>query len=95
VDTAGVFGQIDRFFAGGVAAADDRQLHIPELRGRSITDGAGADAGVPKALLAGEAQAIGAGTRGQDHSVGLDGLPVRLDPEGALGEVDGLGVGLD
>ena len=95
VDAAGVFGQVNGLFAGGVTAADDRKLHIAELRGGAIADGAGADAGVPKALLTGEAQAIGAGPGGQDHGVGLDGLPVGLNPEWPLGEVDGIGIGLN
>ena len=94
VHAAAVFGEVDGLFAGGVAAAHHRQLLVAELGRGAVADRAGADARIPEALFAGQAQAVGAGTGGQDHGLGLERLAIGLDAERPLGEIDRLGIGL-
>ena len=94
VHMAAVFGEINGLFTGGIAATDDGQLGVAELGGGPIADGTGTDAAAPEALLVGQMQTVGAGAGGQDQRLSLDRLAVGFDAEGALGEIDRLGIGL-
>ena len=92
VNVTAVFGEINRFFAGGVASSHHGQFSVAELRSRSVADGACTDAAAPEALLRGQAEAVRPCPGGDHQGMGQQGASISLDSEGALTEIDLIGI---
>src|SRR5690606_16786259 len=68
VDLAGDVRQVQRFFHGGVAAADHGYVLV--LVEEAVAGGAGGDAAALERLFRGQPQVLGGGTGGDDQRVG-------------------------
>jgi hypothetical protein len=88
VHLGGEAGEEERFFAGGVAAADDGDRDVA-VEG-AVAGRAGGDAvAAVVMLLAGDAEERGRGAGGDDHGLGLIGGFAALGFFTGPGEVDG------
>lgn len=96
-DLAGLLGQVDGLLDRGVAAADHDERLLAENGQAAVAHGAGAHAVAPEFVLAGEIEAAGLGTRGDNDAVRRVRLLLQVlvvahgvEPvlERSLGEVD-------
>ncbi|MNN32443.1 hypothetical protein D3C81_1461650 [compost metagenome] len=90
VDLAGDVGQVQRFFHGGVAAADHD--HVLVLVEETVAGGAGRHAAALEGFFGGNAQVLGGGAGGDDHRIGGVLGVVTDQGERALGHVGGVDV---
>jgi hypothetical protein len=90
IDLAGELGEVACFFDGRVAATNHHERLLSKARQSTIANGTGADPSVQKRMLAGQAEVVRAGARGNDDGVSLDRFSlVTFDLEGwALLKVD-------
>ena len=92
VNVTAVLGEINRLLTGGVTSSHHSQFGVAELRSRPIADGARTDAAAPEALLRGQAEAVRPCPGGDHQGMGQQGASISLDPEGALTEIDLIGI---
>ncbi len=83
-------GQIDRFFHGGVAAADD--AHVLVAVEKAVAGGAGGHAPSLERFFRGQPEVARRGTGGDDEGVAGVAAGIAREPEGALREVGGADV---
>ena len=89
VDLAGDVGQVERFFDGGVAAADHRHVLVAEEE--TVAGGAGRHALAHELLFGLDAEILGAGAGGDDQRIAGVFAAVALEAERAarqIGRVD-------
>ena len=89
-----VLGEGMGFFTGRVTTPNHGQGFVAELGCGPVAYGASTDAPAPELLFPGQVKAVGTGTCGQDHGVGALGLPLSLNGERSLAQVQLLGIGL-
>ncbi|MNZ60980.1 hypothetical protein D3C78_790610 [compost metagenome] len=87
---AGDVGQVQRFFHGGIAAADHRHLAVAVEE--AVAGGAGGNALAHEGLFRRQAEVTRAGAGGDDQRVAAVGAAVALEDERLAGQVDGVDV---
>ncbi|MCY1516882.1 hypothetical protein D9M68_515410 [compost metagenome] len=86
-DLAADVGQVQRFFHGGVAAADHDDVLVAVEE--AVACRAARHAAAHEGLFRGQAQVLGRGARGDDQGVaGIDLAGVARQGERALGQID-------
>ena len=86
-DLLGEAREEERFFHGGVAATDDRDLET--ACEEAVAGGAGADAVADEGLLGGKAEPARGRAGGDDERAGEDDVLADGELEGRLADVDG------
>ncbi len=89
-DLGGEAGEEERFFHGGVAAADDGDVFAAEEK--AVAGGAAGDAVADEGLLAGQAEPARAGAGGDDERAGVDFAGGGLEPDRVGAEFGGVEV---
>src|SRR5262249_30161020 len=82
-------GEVEGFFAGGIAAADHDEGLVAEHGKRAVAGGAIGGAFVFQLVFAGDAEVLMARTGGDDDGLSGDFFAVHGEGEGTLGKVHG------
>lgn len=88
VDGGGEAGEVEGFFAGGVASPDDDERFVAEHGEGTVAGGAVGDAFVFEEVFAWDAEVAVACSGGDDDGLGFDAFAVDGDGEGVAGEID-------
>lgn len=88
VDGGSEAGEVEGFFAGGVASTDDDEGFLAEHGEGTVAGGAVGDAFVFEKVFAFDAEVAVAGSGGDDDGLGLEAFTVDGEGEGPAGKID-------